>query len=78
MKSLRFWVPPYISPKFSKSQKNLNLIKKAAEMDIIHNNTDVSKYLENFDNEVIQNISKIVPALAALEDALLNPNTVIL
>ena len=46
-------------------------------MDII-NNTDVSQYLENFDNEVIQNISKIVPALAALEDVLLNPNTVIL
>lgn len=46
-------------------------------MDII-NNTDVSQYLENFDNEVIQNISKIVPALAALEDALLNPNTIIL
>ena len=39
-------------------------------MDII-NNTEVSQYLENFDNEVIQNISKIVPALAALEDALL-------
>ena len=62
---------------FLKKSKNLIFLKKSAKMDII-NNTDISQYLENFDNEVIQNISKIVPALAALEDALLNPNTVIL